>query len=383
MGSVAIGDICMGIFHFMGDGKPNNSADDFDDGKGNRKIKGFATCYFEITAVDSPLEGNTNSSFTYKLREKSTVYSNPIHPQSFMSFVGYGNRTNKTRQSSSFQTRTYERFLVGINDWEYGDKNIAAQFGNLNNISHIVGEHEGYSVYLNNVYISGNLEQIRQKVIQVELSNQNVGVVKGEDGAYILDNAWTDLHVLEGDDELKFEESEDAVLRNGSYRVKVEGKNITPGTISSEYIHPTTFFRISAPSGMLSTSSSIIYTVQIKGIQGKDYTRVIHQTIQETQGLPGVGVESSKVTYQISDNGKIPPTSIWENEIPDPVQGKYLWTRTRTTYTDGTFETSYSVSYFAIDSVGESPLSVNLTKYGHTYTFYSKKEKHPKGGVAT
>ena len=67
----------------------------------------------------------------------------------------------KNRQSSAYQTRTYERFLTGINNWEYGDLNIAAQFGDLTNISHIVGEHDGYSVYLNNVYISGNLEQVK------------------------------------------------------------------------------------------------------------------------------------------------------------------------------------------------------------------------------
>jgi hypothetical protein len=116
MGAVAVDDLCLGIFHFMGDGSSNNAEQDFDDGKGNRRIKGFASCYFEITEVYNQPGKVSNNSFKYKLRDASEVFPNPIHPQAFMSFVAYGNRTNKNRQSSAYQTRTYERFLTGINN---------------------------------------------------------------------------------------------------------------------------------------------------------------------------------------------------------------------------------------------------------------------------
>ena len=380
MGAVAVGDLCLGIFHFMGDGSSNNAEQDFDDGKGNRRIKGFASCYFEITEVYNQPGKVSNSSFKYKLRDASEVFPNPIHPQALMSFVGYGNRTKKNRQSSAYQTRTYERFLTGINNWEYGDLNIAAQFGDLTNISHIVGEHDGYSVYLNNVYISGNLEQIKQAVIHVELGNQMVGVVK-KDGEYDLSGATTDLHVFLGDEELRFIESTEIPLTNGTYHVTVEGTDITPGELIATHYDLSTFLVTGPPTDMLSASASIEFTITIKKRDGKLIQVIKRQTIQETQGVPGVGVENTVISYQIGDSGTIPPVSTWLDDLPEPVQGKYLWTRTRTIYTDGTHIDSYSVSYFAIDS--EASLSIRLSKDSHTYTFSSKNEIHPKGGEDT
>lgn len=57
-----------------------------------------------------------------------------------------------------------------------------------------------------------------------------------------------------------------------------------------------------------------------------------------------ISVESSEVSYQVGESGTEPPLGAWS---PAPVlveSGKYLWTRTVTTYTDGSSTISYSVS---------------------------------------
>lgn len=61
-------------------------------------------------------------------------------------------------------------------------------------------------------------------------------------------------------------------------------------------------------------------------------------------GEAGRGVSGSETTYQASDSGTVVPTGEWTANIPDVPAGKYLWTRTVTTYTDGTSSTAYSVT---------------------------------------
>lgn len=61
-------------------------------------------------------------------------------------------------------------------------------------------------------------------------------------------------------------------------------------------------------------------------------------------GEAGRGISGSETTYQVSDSGTVVPTGEWTADIPDVPAGKYLWTRTVTTYTDGTSSTAYSVT---------------------------------------
>ena len=57
-----------------------------------------------------------------------------------------------------------------------------------------------------------------------------------------------------------------------------------------------------------------------------------------------VTVSSNTVTYQVSDSGTTTPTGSWGTSIPDVPAGKYLWTKTVVSYSDGKSTTSYSVS---------------------------------------
>ena len=72
-----------------------------------------------------------------------------------------------------------------------------------------------------------------------------------------------------------------------------------------------------------------------------------------SDGDTGNGISSSEVTYQVSSDGTTPPTGEWTSEIPVVGEGEYLWTKTVTSYTNGTTSTSYSVG-----SRGEQGVSV-------------------------
>ena len=159
IGAVAVGDICMGIFH---DFDPSNNATaDSDDGRGNRTFAGFATVYFRITEV----LGDRNEQFRYELRPLSATFTRQIDPMESMTFVAYGSFTNPARQSSRYSTRTYQRYLRNVSDWEFTAENIAAQFGDLTNLSVFGIQMSGYSAYLDNIYLQGMISSLDKKAL--------------------------------------------------------------------------------------------------------------------------------------------------------------------------------------------------------------------------
>lgn len=159
IGAVAVGDICMGIFH---DFDPSNNATaDSDDGRGNRTFAGFATVYFRITEV----LGDRNEQFRYELRPLSATFTKQIDPMESMTFVAYGSFTNPARWSSRYSTRTYQRYLRNVSDWEFTAENIAAQFGDLTNLSVFGIQMSGYSAYLDNIYLQGMISSLDKKAL--------------------------------------------------------------------------------------------------------------------------------------------------------------------------------------------------------------------------
>ena len=60
-------------------------------------------------------------------------------------------------------------------------------------------------------------------------------------------------------------------------------------------------------------------------------------------GKDGVGITDTTITYAQSTSGTTAPTSGWNTNPPAPVAGRYVWTKTVWTYSDGTTETGYSV----------------------------------------
>lgn len=78
-------------------------------------------------------------------------------------------------------------------------------------------------------------------------------------------------------------------------------------------------------------------------------------------GSDGRGIRNTDTTYVLSDQGVNPPQSGWSESIPEIVEGKYLWSRTITTYTDNTQDTIYTVTYIGRDgNDGKNGKSVNI-----------------------
>ena len=149
VGTLRENDLCMGIFLNAATDDITDDTVDSDDSFGNRTYAGFTTCYFRLTECLDPIN---YSEWRYELRDGYHV-----HPQVAMHFVAFGNTSDPERQTSRYETRTYMRFLVGMNDWTIRTENIAAQFGDLSNLAAHGLDMTGYSAYLKNIYLTGFL----------------------------------------------------------------------------------------------------------------------------------------------------------------------------------------------------------------------------------
>lgn len=177
-GAIAVGDICMGIFHSMN--ASENATEDSDDSRGNFQFAGFYTCYFTITEIT----GKDNKQFRYQMRPVSDRWKLTYHPSEAMTFVCYGSFTREDRQTSVYTTRTYTRLLKNQNTWEISASNIAMQYGNMENMSIHGLDMTGYSMYLNNIYMTGVLKQVKPDGSPVNVANDRGNWVGGTDYGY-------------------------------------------------------------------------------------------------------------------------------------------------------------------------------------------------------
>lgn len=181
VGAVAFDDLCMGVYHF----ESGNSETSHDDSKGNRRFAGFTTVYFRITEI---VETGLNSKFRFVLRDSSENYPNPVPPCAMMNFVCFGNVSNKERQSSMYQTRTYTRYLKNVDWWEFSFSNIAMQFGDLSNLSAFGADMAGYSCYIDSLYFTGKIEQL-EKVVEDTLGKGDLRMeIDSSAGLLFVDN---------------------------------------------------------------------------------------------------------------------------------------------------------------------------------------------------
>lgn len=159
IGAIAVDDMAMGIWHF---GNGSDATEDSDDSKGNFTFAGFTTAYWRIIEVT----GDDNKTFRYALRPGYTT-----HPQPQMTFSCRGNFTNEDRQKSVYETRTYTRMLHHQNEWEITASNIAMQYGDLSNLNVFGMNMEGYSMYLNSVYFTGTITQMKPDGTPIRTAN--------------------------------------------------------------------------------------------------------------------------------------------------------------------------------------------------------------------
>jgi len=185
IGTVEEDDICHGIFH---DGMTlaNNAAADYDDSKGNFRFAGFFSVYFRVTEI---LDAR-HRRFRYALRGLSASWNSLNHPCQAMHFAAYGNFTDPDRQVSRYSTRTYERFLKGVNDWEFTESMVAAQFGDLSNLDVFGMQMSGYSAYLNNIYMSGTIEQFEQAPLRLDIDTNGDSFLAWGEQLHVSARLW-------------------------------------------------------------------------------------------------------------------------------------------------------------------------------------------------
>lgn len=88
------------------------------------------------------------------------------------------------------------------------------------------------------------------------------------------------------------------------------------------------------------------------------------------KGSDGKGITNAVITYQASSSGSSIPTGTWTSNIPTITSGQYLWTRTVTSFTDGTSSTGYSIGKIgesgAKGTDGKGISSTAITYQAHT-----------------
>lgn len=95
----------------------------------------------------------------------------------------------------------------------------------------------------------------------------------------------------------------------------------------------------------------------------------------------GVEVDVTSVEYQVGSSGTVKPTGSWSIDIPDVPDGKYLWSRTSVTYSDGKQTVTYTVSYKSAD--GKKGDSVSIKSQQVTYQASSSGTTIPTGTWST
>jgi len=96
-------------------------------------------------------------------------------------------------------------------------------------------------------------------------------------------------------------------------------------------------------------------------------------------GATGVGIKSTTVTYGVSDSSTIQPTE-WQSTIPTVADGKYLWTRTVTDYTDDAIADTVTYIYAKQGTVGDTgPSGSSVTVSSIQYQEGSTATTAPTG----
>lgn len=162
IGAIAVGDLCMGIWH----DETGNDIENSDDNRGNFTFAGFKTVYFVITGVS----GTHNENFTYTLRSQAEG-GNGVHPFAQMHFAGRGSTSDTSRQAFTYTTTEYSLSLKGVSTWEFQPSNYYEIRGHIEGFSMPAIDHEGhpytkvfhgYGQVFGNAYVFGDIDQFER-----------------------------------------------------------------------------------------------------------------------------------------------------------------------------------------------------------------------------
>lgn len=188
--SLAVGDICRGIYNDIAHQYETASLDDDTElyagqnesnieGFGFSSKQGFFTSYFYVRSFVVNKKGECK--FFYELRNSSIP-----HPCEFMKFAQYGSFTNPERRSSSYATSIghyYEMVLDGVSTWKIQSPNVVYRKGYLGDMTIQDIERgevtlQGYGLYVqDNVYFGNaivKLDPVTLSDLEEELNTYTV-----------------------------------------------------------------------------------------------------------------------------------------------------------------------------------------------------------------
>lgn len=187
-GSIEVGDMLLGFWHNI----DNNSGEDIDGTfneelghivrDGNYALRGFSSVYFIVDEINN-FSGNVKR-FHYTLRCASdNTWKQRFHPEVGMNFYGFGNMTNKERQSIHIITREYSLRLINKNWWTYNYDNVIEVNGKLDGFAmraknragqEYIKWFSGYGRVGGNEYIFGSIDQFERVAYRMEI-DQSLG----------------------------------------------------------------------------------------------------------------------------------------------------------------------------------------------------------------
>lgn len=307
---VEIDDICKGVF--------NNDT-------------GFQTAYFRIT------EKIDNSSFKYVLRSGYT-----FNPCKAMHFVAYGNFTNAERQKSCYSTQNYIRFLKGVNNWEITKDMIAMQLGDLSNLKLFGIDMSGHSAYLNRVYMTGTIRQISSDGVTEVPVPAFKGKWKSDTYWYydeVTHNGSTWICIESTTTQEPSDSSTDWLKSISKGEDGASGKGVK--SIVEQYYLSTS--QTSLTGGSWSTTSptwekgKYIWIRSVITYTDDSTTTTDPISVTGGAGENGLGIKSVDVFYYLSSSSSELIGGEWSTNTPTWVNGKYIWSKTKTTYTNDAF----------------------------------------------
>lgn len=316
--ALAVGDFCMGIWHF---GNGMDATADSDSRNGNITFKGFTTVYFKVQKIQ---QSSSTGKWTVTYTMRGGQWS--ARPQAGLHFVAYGNDVDTTRQRSRYATRSYEYYLSDVKNWTFSVNNIMMAFGDLSGVIISGTNMSGYSAYLSNVYFSGVIQKLETAPLQIDLDSQGVNYLGAAETCQIICRAIRGVDVIDPADI--------------TWEVKTSTNGPTPAVNTQGIINVT----YATLDGKDEVEINVRGTLSVNGVPYSDERSIIIKDKALMKGADGITIKSTTVTYQASTSGTVVPTGTWLTTIPSVPQGQYLWTRTVTTYSDNTSTTAYSVS---------------------------------------
>ncbi len=239
--SVAVGDICRGIYNDIAREYVTADLDDDstlyagDDeasvsGFGFSCKSGFFTSYFWVKSFVVNKLGECK--FIYELRNSSTP-----HPCAFMRFAQYGSFSDSSRRASNYETSIghhYEVVLEGVSTWKIQSANVVYRKGYLGDMTVEQADGterqlQGYGLYVqDNVYFGNavikldpyTLAQLEDELRSYEIDFSGyVDVITVDDVGNCIGGLYTDTSYEEEVENEQAGETDTVTVTNRAYRI--------------------------------------------------------------------------------------------------------------------------------------------------------------------